>query len=424
MKKTIIFLLLANLFFAYQLFAQESPAVSNLQFKGWGFVRNEIKANADYNDTSSDKINFNQMRLNTTFTADLAENYGTVVISPQFSKILGGNEYVAASGNTTTSQQTSGTMYDSRFDMHEAYFSLNPNQSKDYTLIIGRQELAYGEHLIIGSVPWHRIGRSFDGLKAKFSISEKTNIDLFLTKLQETNATSSGTGDTNFHGIYVSNKLGNYFEHVDIYTLLKQQLVGDTYQNMNVFGTRIKSNIGDSSFDYRLESLVQKSRVVNNSKKNEEYLFDVELGKKFNFYDSRLSLEYFDSTEHYDELFPTAHKWLGFADQFSRRNIKGYAAHFMINPFEKWMFQLDHHIFQRHSTSDASYNFQSTSLGTVGSNKNIANEWDLTAIYSLTKSLQLSAGYALVTPDDYIKDQNAANTEKTHWSYLQLWAKF
>jgi hypothetical protein len=53
--------------------------------------------------------------------------------------------------------------------------------------------------------------------------------------------------------------------------------------------------------------------------------YDIELGYALLFKNSRLSAEYFSVSEDFNQLFPTAHKWLGYAGLFKRQNIKGFA---------------------------------------------------------------------------------------------------
>jgi hypothetical protein len=99
-------------------------------------------------------------------------------------------------------------------------------------------------------------------------------------------------------------------------------------------------------------------------------------------------------------------------------------AHFSTKPYDKVSFLADYHIFQRHSKKDAAYNFAGAAIGTTGDSTDIGNELDLTLAYDFTKTLQVSAGYAIVNPGEYIKDQNANKKDPTNWAYLQLLARF
>lgn len=414
---------LVPLLFTFTALAEEAP-LKNFKVNGWGFIRHETKKDADYDSSVKDKTEFTQTRINVQVKADLAENYGHVFLAPQFSKISGQDEF-APTGVNNTSTTTSGGLYDSRLDVHEAYFAIKPTQDERFYVFAGRQELAYGDHLVLGSVPWHRVGRSFDGVRARYKFADNLTLDAFSMKLQEKNSANANQGqDADLHGAYLAGVFGPYLKNADLYLLRKNN------QNANItdtsaYGLRFKSKIGDSAFDYRAEGTLQQVRLAGESSiKKSEYQYDIELGYTLPFYTTRLAFEYFDSSRDYDQLFPTSHKWLGFADQFSRRNLKGYIAHLSTKPVEKVTFFADYHIFHRHDSKRGAYNFGGTSLGTNGSSQDVAQELDLIVSYDFTKTLQLSYGYSWVMPGKYFKDQNSSKTTDTNWSYLQLLARF
>lgn len=423
MKLFLSFLMLLIVFPTY---AQEKP-LSNFQIKGWGFIRHETKKDADYNRKLKDKTDFTQTRINVSVKADLQENYGYVFLAPQFSKISGQPEFSGTSSTGNTSNSTSGNLYDPRLDMHEAYFAIRPTQNENFYLFAGRQELVYGDHLVLGSVPWHRIGRSFDGVKGRYKFSNDFTLDAFSMTLKENNAVApaSSVSDAKLVGAYLSGALSNNIKQADLYALKRDNQQTGAFKNTNAFGVRFKSNIENSKFDYRVEAILEQVKMAaDHSHNNGEYQINAELGFNMAFYETRIAFEYFDATEDYDQLFPTAHKFLGYADQFSRRNIKGQVVHLSTKPVDKLTFFADYHFFQKHDSKGAAYKFDGSSLGTNGSRNAIAQELDLVAAYDLTKTLQISYGYSWVMPGKYIKDQTTAKTSNTNWSYLQLLARF
>ncbi len=415
---------LVPLLFAFSALAEEAP-LKNIKINGWGFFRHETKKDADYDSAKKDKTEFSQTRINVQMKADLAENYGHVFFGPQFSKISGQDEFVSGeAANTRTS--TSGGLYDSRLDIHEAYFAIKPTQDERFYVFAGRQELAYGDHLVLGSVPWHRIGRSFDGVKARYQFADNLTLDAFSMKLQENNSAANDLRgqDADLHGAYLMGSFGPNVKNADLYLLRKNNQNGNI-TDTSAYGLRLKSKIGESNFDYRVEGTLEQVRLAGESSiKKSEYQYDVELGWTLPFYTTRVAAEYFDSSRDYDQLFPTAHKWVGFADQFSRRNLKGYVAHLSTKPIEKVTFFADYHVFQRHDNKRAAFNFGGGSLGDQGSSRDVAQELDLIVAYDFTKTLQLSYGYSWVMAGKYLKDQNASKTTDTNWSYLQLLARF
>lgn len=406
--------------------AQETP-LSNFQLKGWGFVRHETKEDADYNSRVKDKTEFTQTRINVSLKADLQENYGYVFLAPQFSKVSGQTEFTSTSTTGNSANLTSGNLYDPRLDMHEAYFAIRPTQNENFYVFAGRQELAYGDHLLLGSVPWHRIGRSFDGIKARYQLQSNLTLDAFRMTLKENNAAApaGSASDAKLDGAYLSSSLGKSFKQADLYALKRSHQTPGVFKDTSAYGVRFKSNIEGTKLDYRAEATLEQVKLAaDSSLKKSEYQVNLELGLKLNFYETRLGVEYFDATENYDQLFPTAHKFLGFADQFSRRNIKGQVIHLSTKPVDKVTFLADYHFFQKHDNQGAVYKFDGTGLGANGTSYEVARELDLIVAYDFTQNLQVSYGYSWVMPGKYLKDQAADNKTDTNWSFLQLLARF
>lgn len=432
MKTKLSLLFIPILLLLNQTASADDLPLKDFSISGSGFYRYETKKEADYNNLADDNRQSSQTRIDLAIKANLTENYGYVYFAPQFSKISGQDEMVLTSTTpTASSQQTSGATYDPKLNIHQAFFAINPTQQKNITLFAGRQELSYGDQLIVGAVPWSRIGRSFDLVKARYILNESFSADLFTAKLQENNfiGTSSGNkaDDSDLHGLYILGDLGSYAKNVDLYFLKKNDFTsaGNPFLETSALGLRAKSKISDTSFDYRTEITSENTTIATSGEKSKsEYQYDIEVGYTHSYHNSRLAFEYFDSSKNYDQLFPTGHKYLGYADQFSRRNITGYAAHLSSELRDNLSLAADYHIFNRHDTSSPAYNFNGASNGAVGTNKKIAKELDLVATYNFTSTLQVSLGYSWVMPDTYIKDQAASNSETTEFSYMQLMAKF
>jgi len=422
----IIFLSLGNLVLA------DDAVMKNWEFHGWGFYRFENKKEADYNSSTFDKRQSSLTRIDVSAKADLAENYGYVYFAPQFSKLSGQDEiFLTSTTPAASSQQTSGSIYSPNLNVHEAYFAVHPTQEKELTFFLGRQELNYGDQLIMGAVPWSRFGRSFDALKIRYLYYEKMTLDLFTAKLQDNNYLGVSSGpkpdDSNLHGIYASSNLGVYLKNMDLYFLRKNGNTSSAnlFLNTSALGFRAKSAVGETSLDYRAEYTFENTVLIAGAEESKsQHQFDIEVGYTHSFHNSRLALEYFESSKNFDQLFPTGHKFLGYADQFSRRNIKGYVVHFSTLVIDKLSILLDYHFFYRYDGNTPAYNFAGNSLGTLGSNNNIATEFDVTTVYNFTSNLQASVGYAIVDPKSYIEDQVAGNTKNTEFSYFQLLAKF
>jgi len=408
--------LFVTLFLSIHSYASTSP----IEISGQARVRGESKTNGDYNSTLADRNAFTASRFRLNFTARPTDSKGSVFFQPQFTKIWGQNKVAPVDGGATTSVQSSGALNDTVLDVHQAY--IDYSILSKLSLRAGRQDLSFGDQLIVGGVDWHNVGRSFDAGMLTYKIDENYKAQFFSGKLVDQNITTSSNGDFDFLGLYFSSENLSFAKNLDFYVLDKADHRGTSDSDIYIFGTRIKSKI--NAFDYRFESTFQNGRVVSNKKRHGEYQYDLELGYQIVALKSRLALEYFDSTKDYDQVMPTAHKWLGYADQFSRRNIRGYAFHIQSNVVESVTLKVDYQLFERHNTEFGAYDFSGTSLGTVGTSKKIADELDFSVDYAVDQNLSLTAGHSIVMPKKYITDQNAQSKDNTSWSYLQMLVKF
>lgn len=411
-KSILIFVLIILSFSTYAI------EVSKIDLGLEARVRAESRNNKDFMDNSGDRLSYTASRFRLQAKATLDETGNYLFFQPQFTKTWGQEEVTANDGAATTSSQSSGALNDTGLDTHQAYIYWKPIES--LSAIIGRQEFNYGDQLLVGAVGWHNIGRSFDALKIVFQITDGHKLDIFRSKLVDENISSSSNGDFDFSGIYYSGSFGEKLKALDVYIFDKADHRSNTDSDIYTFGLRAKSKI--KSFDYRFEGNTQTGRKISGVKKDGNQ-FDIELGYNLEKLNIRLGAEYFSASKDFDQLFPTAHKWLGLADFYQRRNIKGYVIH-LGGSLKKLSYRASYHMFKRNNTDGPAYNFGGTSLGTVGTSDDLGNEIDLTLGYNWSKSIKFAAGYALVKPGSYQKDQNASSTDTGHWSFLQMLAKY
>lgn len=407
--------------------AGAAQALEGVEFGGSGYIRHESKKNPNYIENNNDGINVTQMRASIFAKKTLEDNYGYLYFAPIFSKIAGQSELVPSSTTANTDTATSGGSQNSRVDMLEAYIALNPMQDSKTTLFLGRQVLSYGDDLIIGASGWTRTGRSFDGFKAQYN-AEKWKVDLLAFTTSEKNSTSTTSApriDSSLYGAYFTMNVNDYMKAADLYYLRKDNASNLSSDDINAFGARFKSTLGSTKFDYRAEAILQRGNLDTSGEKQDksEHQWDAEVGYTTGFYATRFGVEAFYSTKFYDAFYPTGHRYLGYVDQLSRKNINGYVAHLSSKPTEKLSVNFDYHIFKRTDKSVGAYDFSGASLGTAGTKDDVGTEYDLTLAYQLSSQLTFSAGYGRFVPGDYIKDQGTTKDDSVNFGYLQLSAK-
>jgi hypothetical protein len=265
--------------------------------------------------------------------------------------------------------------------LYEGYASVG---TKKYRLDVGRFSMMYGDALVIGDVAWNEIGRSFNGARLRVTPTETpAYIDGFVSIINEgrTITQKPVSGDNYFWGVYagLGPLLAKKKFDLDLYWLnfstarsSKVALTGGMPPTTVVgdqdaaweatLGARVKGST--ELLDYRAEAGYQfgtRSVVPTFARPQpadldrSAYQIDAEIGvtpvKGFRVGIEGLmasgdDLETLDKNEGYNELYPTAHKWLGLTDVLGpRTNITSAVLHLKAQPTEAWSLMADAHYF-------------------------------------------------------------------------------
>lgn len=376
-------------------------------FEGQVRLRGELTDNTGFT-TASDSMNFlgTRIRLNAAFHA--AKFFA--MIQPQYSKSFGMPNSFGA--------PASGVLTDGVLFLHQGYAQIMWNE---FSLWGGRKEVAYGDHLVIGNVGWSNIGRSFDGITGRWTIKDLGWIDfLFLSRVE-----GSSLGLTAFDDYYLLGAYSSwvfwFFDAIDFYFLVDANYVSSAVgadNNRFVLGTRMKSNSGD--FYYRAEVTGQLISRHHTTGLQEAFQADLEVGFAREIW--RLAMELAFASINYRQLYPTAHKWLGHQDLFSRRNIIDLVLHAWLKTFNALNLFIDIHQFFRPNTSNPAFMFGGASYGTAGGSGWIGLEVDTYAKLKVHDFLMLQLGFSLLFPQAYLKAN--VGSEIPIFMYLQGTSNF
>jgi hypothetical protein len=345
----------------------------------------------------------------------------TVGFTPQAVKVLGGQEYVGTGGGAAVQENTatnsSGSTYNPQVDYFEAYAEYKVTENLSAKL--GRQELAYGDHLIIGSLPWANDGRSFDALKLRYTHGQ-SKTDLFASQISNASTSADALDDTTFYGLYT--QLGEVviFKEFDLYAL--SQTVPSVNTELNTFGFRFKGLAG--GFFYRMESGLQQGTLVG-ARIEDGYQVDSDLGFVAKTFDIKVG--YSQAGIQYIQLYPTAHKFLGFADIFGRRNIVSYRATATWKSDFGLSAHLFYHNFQRRDVNVVPYNLVNAAYTNAAASdaSDLGSEVDLVIKQKFLKTSQVHLGAAIFTPGEFFKDQADDDASETrNFFYVQVISKF
>ena len=320
----------------------------------------------------------------------------------------------------------------------------NARSSLPLTLKVGRQPLSYGDERLIGAFDWNNFSRVFDAAKLSYTGSN-WSLDAFGASLVNVEADafnqsdlSNGSGrDQFFGGLYFSTKALE-FQSTDLYALY----LGESYpagdSDFVTFGSRIKSTPGKlNGFDYDFEGALQFGDV----KGKDLSAGAVHAGTGYTFvkapWKPRLGIEYNyatgDSTpgdgdtDTFQNLFPTNHKFYGYADFFAWQNIHNPALQLKLTPAKTLTLQADYHLFWLAETADGWYRANGVTkvrppAPGQSADSFVGSEIDFTATWKPTKNLGFQAGYSHFFSGDYAKASGPS--DDADFVYTQMTISF
>ena len=215
------------------------------------------------------------------------------------------------------------------------------------TARIGRQELLYGNQRLISPLDWGNTRRSFDGARLLYREGD-WDVDAFYTFFVPVipSQLDEPDYDQKFYGIYGAY---NGFENFTI----EPYYIGYDNENPGMFtadfslhtlGARIYGGQGD--WLWELEGGPQFGRQSGAGVDHSAGFATVGLGRKLvNYAGSPVIWFYYDYASGnsggddfngFNQLFPLAHRYLGFIDAVQRSNIEAPNILFTMKPGPKW----------------------------------------------------------------------------------------
>jgi hypothetical protein len=356
-------------------------------------------------------------------------------------------------------------------DLHQAYLTLGNHKEFPVSLKVGRQELAYTDERLVGAAFWHNIGRVFDAAKGRWQ-TEWFSADFFTGRPVvpvDDDFNVSNDYET-FSGVWANSaKLPHHL--VDLFFLSRNvnsespiaveqpKAALPSPRDIYSIGTRFKSKPGDfGPWDYTLDAIGQFGnfrdlRAGAPAERLDHQAYAVVANFGYTFAEMpgkpRLAIEYShgsgdsnpndDSHGTFDTLYPTVHKFYGYADFVTLQNIHDLRPMLTIKPTARLSLALEGHLFWLADTHDSFYNIGGLPRGGIGTTAGngyginpsydsfLGSEIDFIAGYALTRYAQIEAGYSHFFTGSYI-DSSLSNpnfgSEDANWAYIQLLVRF
>lgn len=310
-------------------------------------------------------------------------------------------------------------------DLLNAFF--DAKLTDEFTLRVGRQELLYGNQRTVSPLDWANTRRTFEGVRGLYKSGDWA-VDGFYTNPVPVvpNEFDEADYDQSFYGVY-STYTGFEKTSFDFYYLgYDNQTVGApvlTDFSLHTFGSRAWGTMGDGWL-YELEGAYQAGRQSGLGVDQSAGFITTGLGHKIGHmaWDPTLWL-YFDyaSGDHgggdynrYNQLFPLAHKYLGYIDAAARSNIISPNLLLTMKPQDKLELLFWYYYFGTDSATDVvpGVGFNATQSTT---STDFGHELDFTAKYLLTARSNLLFGYSHLWAGSKIIGTDDADFVYTHW---------
>ncbi len=297
-----------------------------------------------------------------------------------------------------------------------------PAGDGSFTFRLGRQEIQLGKQRLISPLDWANTRRSFDAARSILKMGG-WRLDTFfgrLVQVRKYDFNSYNNSGNDLFGAYLSGNLGKSGLNADFYWLgldrdrsTRQGVSGS--ENRHSLGARLGGRIGESRFDFDVEGTYQFGDHADRDIRAEMFSAIVGYSLPEHSWNPRffLGFDYASgdddpndgSTETFDQLFPLAHAYLGFADVTSRQNNVDLHGGVTFKPIKRFGVRMDIHQLWRANENDALYNAGGSAVlsGGPGTPKEIGTEIDLTVTFKPKAGWLVSAGYSRVFAGDFVK---------------------
>jgi len=297
------------------------------------------------------------------------------------------------------------------------------------TVRIGRQELLFGAQRTVSPLDWANTRRTFSGVRTMSKFSD-WKIDAFYTQLVPAirNEFDRPNEDVDFYGAYATYG-GWEKDTLEMYYLgLNNDAGPGGTLSLDTFGTRLFGSRGDWSYEF--EGAAQTGSQNARGQDHEAYFGTFGLGRKLSnvgwkpqlwfYYDIATGdqIETGGTFERNNQLFPLAHKYLGFVDAVTRNNISSPNVRLTMAPTDKLSFLIWYYNFQAVEANDPITSIGGTPAQDPAS-KDFGNELDFIATYKINPRSSVLFGYSHLWAGDRI-----IGGEDADFTYLQFTRNF
>ena len=309
-----------------------------------------------------------------------------------------------------------------------AEFWLAPQTPNKLGLRVGRQELQLGKQRVIGPGDWTNSRRTFQGARMSAQLAS-WKLDLFGVRPVELQPEEINPADQsqNLLGLHAQRtQKGRLFAAYYLRLKENDRLIKDS---RGAAGDYLYHTVGANfdgsrgNWDWTNEAAYQFGKFGADN--IQAYMISLESGYTFAKLPAqpRFGVGFDlasgdddpadDKQQTFNQLFPTAHPFLGWADQVGRQNIQAMSLLLTLRPLKRVTLKLQGFDFNLNAQRDAHYNaagaaVRRNSTGTVG--KDLGTEFDTELTVNCCRHNSFVFGYARFMPGAFIKQTGPSQT--------------
>ena len=329
--------------------------------------------------------------------------------------------------------------YQNSWDIRQAYVQIGSSNEGRVDLIVGRQVLAFGDERVIGPSDWLNMGRTFDAVRLDVHQNGyKVSLIASSVVIGVDGTMDHHLNGNNLYGVYGSFKNAIPGATLEPYILWRvapaSAVLPETadrgHLSDTTSGLRLAGGL-PASFDYEIEMVRQTGSLGLNSIRSWAGYWS--LGRTFRRVPTAprifVELNYASGTRNphghtwstFDQIYPSNHDKLAFADQIGRKNVQQVRTGVEETIGKKWKLRQTYESLWLATTHDALY----ASSGAISiredpraPSRHIGQEVDFSAQYQVNKGITAGFGYACLFSGRFLRTVSPGKNFNYPFVYL------
>ena len=329
--------------------------------------------------------------------------------------------------------------YEDKWTVWQAYPQLGSSETGWIDALAGREVLRFGDERVIGPSEWLNVGRTFNVARVDIHHPDFL-VSVFASSVvpgENTDVHNALPGN-NVYGVYGS--FQNIVPKADFepYVLWRvapsnselSETLNRGHLNEVTLGLHWKGDL-PAAFEYDTEFDGQTGSLGTSS--IAAWAGYASVGKTFRKVAAAphvfLEGNYASGTKNpnghdwntFDQIYPSNHDKLGFADLVGRRNLLHFRTGVEEEPTKKWKLKQQFESYWLATSKDNLY----ASSGAIavpahpGAGRHIGNELDLVAEYEVNKGLNFGFGYARMFVGQFLNQTTSGHDYSYPYAYFE-----